>query len=201
MVHIELLHLLISNPRPANVFGLYNPRWHKYVHMDFPYLPPGIIIVELALVDGVEGRGSEGCSDLSNRHLAMIVDLLYVNMERDELEEGATADGLPPLFHGGDHDLLLGNKPHNCSLRNNVFLPRAFTTLSGQAVLLVDLVNDLVLRPLAFPLGDLGEHSRVKFPCLVVPHLRILLVLFLVLPLGIYLVASPPSLDGHGGGR
>ena len=98
MVHIELLHLLISNPLPANVFGLYNPRWHKYVRMDFPYLAPGIIIVELALVDGVEGRRGEGRSDLSDRHLTMVANLLHVNMERDELEEGAADDGVSPPF-------------------------------------------------------------------------------------------------------
>ena len=44
MVHIELVHFLVSNPLPANVFGLCDLCWHKYVRMDLPCLHPGITI-------------------------------------------------------------------------------------------------------------------------------------------------------------
>ena len=54
------------------------------------YLPPGIIIVELVLVDGVEGCRGEDCSDLSDKHLTMVAGLLHVNMERNELEKTPT---------------------------------------------------------------------------------------------------------------
>ena len=66
------------------------------------------LIVELVLIDGVERCRGEGCSDLSDRHLTVVANLLHINMERDKLEEGTADNSLSPLFHGGDPGLLLG---------------------------------------------------------------------------------------------
>ena len=71
-------------------------------------------------------RGSHSrCGREGRPHFDLTVDtnFLQINMEQDELEEGMTNCGLPPLLLRGDPNFVLDNKSLDYSLCNLMLLP------------------------------------------------------------------------------
>ena len=70
--------------------------------MDPQHLLPGVLVVELTLVYGVEGGGHESRLYLGNRHIVVHTHLLHVNVHGNKLQKERLIVGFTSRFSASD---------------------------------------------------------------------------------------------------